>query len=355
MQHKYRVINKYKILCQIGGTFVSYYKGKLFYHKAIDSEPVFLLCLPKKKKLPNWRIIERALRLEPRVAISLNDTEFLLSYQGEIYRINLVSSIIVSEHIYRKGVNNPLSFCEISGRILYGEYFGKRSNSDVRIYERNKLGKWNPVYSFPNGSVVHIHHVVFDKYRNCFWILTGDTDDESGIWKATNDFSVVEPFLVGKQIYRSCFLVPEIDGFSYATDTPLYKNAIYKVLLNNNNFVNITKKYEIPGPCIYGKVIDEDRYILATSVEPDPCLSKYRYRITRKLGHGVMDYYTHIIVGYSSGKYEEIIKFKKDLLPIWLFQFGNVQFPPIAMDKRLVYLTGQSLKKISGKTVEIQI
>ena len=62
-------------------------------------------------------------------------------------------------------------------------------------------------------------------------------------------------------------------------------------------------------------------------MEPDSTLSKWQYRFTYKLGKGVLDNATHVIKRDENGVYEEVASFKKDLLPMWLFQFGNIFFP----------------------------
>ena len=82
----------------------------------------------------------------------------------------------------------------------------------------------------------------------------------------------------------------------------------------------------MPGPCIYGRVFHEALY-MATSVEGDPTLGGWKYRLSNKLGKGVKNRNVHIIKCDVNGDITEIAEFKKDKLPMWLFQFGNAQFP----------------------------
>ena len=46
-----------------------------------------------------------------------------------------------------------------------------------------------------------------------------------------------------------------------------------------------------------------------------------------------------------------MFKAKKDWFPMLLFQFGNFLFPQMETDRLIV--TGQSVSKLDGKTVEI--
>ena len=82
---------------------------------------------------------------------------------------------------------------------------------------------------------------------------------------------------------------------------------------------------------------------MATTVEGNPKLGKWKYRFSNKLGEGVKDHFVHIIKCDVEGKAEEVARFAKDCLPRWLFQFGNAQFPITNDDK--VYVSTQSTKK----------
>jgi phosphoribosyl 1,2-cyclic phosphodiesterase len=59
---------------------------------------------------------------------------------------------------------------------------------------------------------------------------------------------------------------------------------------------------------------------------------------------------------YKDGKVTEIGCFQKDGLPMWLFQFGNCQFPQdcySAAEDRCLLITPCSVKKFDGKTIAI--
>lgn len=347
------IVSEYKLLCTVGGKYIFYHSGKIFIGDNLTPPYRLLLKLSSGKvgRLISIRLIERMLRLEPRLAFPINDTEFLLSYQGCILRINTDGKVF-EEHRYVSTMNNPLSFCTENGRILYGEYFGNLNHQEVRIFERDRNGAWNNIFTFAKGEIQHIHQIKYDKFRNCYWILTGDTDCESAIWRASPDFKSVEAIFRGKQKYRSCFLMPTEKGLYYSTDTPLEENWIYFAEQQGDLFLEPREYFKMAGPCIYGKSMEDQNYIMATSVEPDPTLPTYQYYLTKKLGAGVRNHKTTLVYGNPDIGFSEVAAFEKDLHRMWLFQFGNMLFPNVSTDKGII-CTGQSLKKIDGKTIRL--
>lgn len=243
-------------------------------------------------------------------------------------------------------MNNPLSFCTRYDNygnlidLLYGEYIWNVENDPVSIYRRSE-GKWKKIFSFPDHTIQHIHNIVYDKYRNCYFIMTGDKNDESGIWTADYQFENVKPLVKGNQKYRACVLFPTSNGIFYATDTPLEQNYVYKI----DNHSIVTEVCKIPGPCIFGRKCGSSFYF-STSVEGDPRLGKWKYRFSNKLGKGVADRYSHIFRISQEGVVDELAKIKKDFLPMWFFEFGNIKFP--LTEDNNIYICPQSLKAKNG-------
>lgn len=288
-------------------------------------------------------LVERLLRYEPRAAYALADNIFIYSDHGSIYEYHVETNSQKVVHSFSRGMNNPLSFCarkDENGKLIelvYGEYIWNTDKGPVSIYKYIE-GMWKEVYQFPEHIVMHIHNIVYDKYRKQYVILTGDEDNESALWLADTDFCDVKMLIGGKQKYRACVAFPVQNGIYYATDTPLEQNWIYYYEYTSEK---LRKIFPMPGPCIYGNIYEEKLY-LATSVEGNPTLGKWKYRLSNKLGVGVYDRNVHIIKCTSEGSVEEVGQFTKDKLPMWLFQFGNALFPS-AEDG--VYISTQSTKE----------
>lgn len=337
-----------KLLAGNSKYLLTYKNGRIILRLVKDNSLVNTLKIHSWVK--SFSMIERFMRLEPRIAVSLNKDTFWYTDHGAIYQYNIKSNTVDLIHSFSRGMNNPLSFCirkdEGGGvvEVVYGEYIWNMDKGPVSIYKYD-LQKWKEVYSFPANTIVHIHNVFYDTIKKRYIIVTGDEDNESAIWSADVEFKNVEKIVGGSQKYRACVVYPTNRGIYYATDTPLEQNWLY--LLDNNNQMHEICK--MPGPCIYGRVYDGWLY-MATSVEGDPSLGRWRYRLSNKLGKGVKDRNVHIIRCNEEGKVEEVTKLKKDSFPMWLFQFGNAQFPE-AEDG--IYISTQStVEKGTYKLVE---
>lgn len=327
---------------------LSYKNGKLFYKTEYSEQSIAIGGFLNKVKL-----IERAMRLEPRCTEKIDDRHFIISFNGKILNYDVKDNQVRIEHYYAKGMKNPLNFFGINRNekreIYFGEYiWNGNKDKAVSIFKR-KEDEWVEVYCFPERSITHVHNLVEDKYRNGIIILTGDDDEGSGLWFSDYEFKNVTPILIGSQQYRSCVAFPTKEGIYYATDTPLEQNFVYFVLLDENKKVkSIEKKYKMPGPCIYGMEFNNLMYF-ATSVEPDSSLPEWRYRLTYRLGDGIKNRYTYVIEGDRYREFREIFKIKKDSFPIWLFQFGNVLFPK--NESNTFFAVLQSTTKGHGVTV----
>lgn len=354
-----RQISRRKMLALSKNSSLFYSKGKLYIGDAEGQGQSFFSKIPMGRLrglLAGFRLTERLLRLEPRVACALPDGNYLLSCGGVIYRVDVAEKALRKELQLRAGMNNPLTFTRYRAgtpeeEILFGEYFSNNQKEPVSIYRR-KAGSWRKVYSFPAGQVYHIHGIVADDKNSWIYILTGDQDAESAIWRTTDDFQTVEPLAQGSQQYRSCVAFPAEGGLIYATDTPREENRLYRLYQEAGQW-KTTPLCVIPGPCIYGTQRRNGWYF-ATSVEGDDTLSPMRYRFSNKLGAGVQDRYSHVIYCDHSGQTKEVGKLKKDILPMLLFQFGNCTFPDTPADAPLL-CTPLSVKGYDGKTVQIEL
>ena len=59
------------------------------------------------------------------------------------------------------------------------------------------------------------------------------------------------------------------------------ENWIYFAEQQGELFLEPRKYFKMAGPCIYGKSMEDQNYIMATSVEPDPTLPTYQYYLTK--------------------------------------------------------------------------
>lgn len=360
------VKNRFKPLYQHDSEhMLTYSKGYIYLTDIETGENIRKVKLPLniwQRIFCKIRITERMLRLEPRGIVRLDGNKYNLSFRGNIYQVNLKKEEVQLEHSFVKTMNNPLYMKKISGLadwqdcILYGEYSGNPQREPVAIYRKRidcEESQWEKCYEFSRGTINHIHNIIQDPYRKGLLILTGDSDSGSGIWLASNEFKEVKPLLIGSQLFRACVALPLEEGILYATDTPLMQNGIYFASLNNGNWES-RKLFDMPGPSIY-YTFSTDKIIFSTTVEADAEKKGIQYLLSRKLGRGVKDRYVHLIEGSIFDGFNEIGKFKKDFLPMGLFQFGALHFPEDSYKSYgKLFFYGTALKEYDGKWIEIE-
>lgn len=348
----------YKLLAVGRHKCLWYRKGKIYLTDNVeDSRKSLVLDLNTKNMhsiksfLYNLKIVQRVLRLEPRSCVEDNKGNFCFAYNRSLYIIDGNAKLLNKSDV-RSEMRNPLQIIYLSGvpgfkdAFVYGEYGWNDERGYVCILQYD-CREWKEVFRFPEKSICHVHALIPDVQNGSVYILTGDNDSECGIWRATDNFEKVEPVLTGKQKYRSCAAFANQNQIIYATDTPIETNYLFSYP-HRGEPVPIM---ELPGSVIYSATIG-DTWWFATAVEQDPNLPKILHYISFRKGPGIKDRYTHIYATDKTGSTKEIAKMKKDLLPMWLFQFGNASFVNNYRDTR-VFLNPVAVKKYSQKTIQI--
>lgn len=346
-----------RVLCTLNDTIVAYKHGSLYAYDCTSTYELKnkrRICKipisPLQRIFSHISLYERLFRMVPRASIVLSKSSFLFACRGAVFFVDIENQTIEKEYIFDRPMNAPLTFSRIQGIagfsdcIVCGEYHGNLEKREMRVLARTQSGKWETIYSFPKGTISHIHGFCPDPERNRVLILTGDSDSESGIYAATDNFALVTPLLQGSQQTRSCVAFSHSGGILYATDSPLSANNLYVL----HSGVAPTAIANMPGPIIYATKAHDGAYWFATSVEPDSRLTRLRYLLSYKLGNGVSDRFVHIFTGTPEDGFKEVLKFKKDIFPMALFQFGNAQLQPF---RNGVLITPQSVCRYNGKTI----
>jgi hypothetical protein len=197
-----------------------------------------------------------------------------------------------------------------NGRVYWGEYFDNADRAEVHLYASTDGGAtWSIAYTFPKGTIRHVHNIVHDPWANCLWILTGDYGDECRILRASYDFSQVEVVLQGNQQARTVAFIPFAERvFYFSSDTPLETNFIYRL----DRQGALSQLASISSSSIFGCRVG-DRVFFSTMVEPSEVNPDRYVRI------------------YGSDEilreWQPLLAWKKDRWPISLFQYGNAFLP----------------------------
>jgi len=167
-------------------------------------------------------------------------------------------------HALQRGTR-PLSITAApDGRVYWGEYFDNPERDAVHIYGSEDRGaSWRVVHSFEKKSIRHVHNIIYDRWADCFWVLTGDVAEECRVLRVSRDWRKVETLLRGNQQTRAVAAVPREDGLYFASDTPLEQNYIYKL----DRRGSLARLSEIHASVLCGCAVG-DAVFFTTMVEP---------------------------------------------------------------------------------------
>ena len=178
------------------------------------------------------------------------------------------------------------------------------------IYASSDEGTtWHVAHTFQKGAVRHVHNIVYDRWANCLWVLTGDYGDECRILRATCDLRHIESVIQGKQQARAVAAVPTEDALYFSSDTPLEPNYIYRL----DRQEKLTRLAAIGSSSIYGCRVGS-RVFFSTMVEPSKANPDHNVRL-----------YASDISNADS--WNPQLSWRKDILPMGLFQYGNAFLP----------------------------
>ena len=309
---------------------------QLFLYNPHNKDRQFISYVSKSRFvsiLSRSRFVTRLLRLEPRFAILTEKKDIIFSYNRSIFKLNHDSKLLSNIYTFKNGMKNPLSASytygikDLNDGIYFGDYIANFELNEVNVYKIDcETLSLKTIYVFEKGLINHIHAIIQDKYRSVFWILTGDTNQGSGIWYTDDNFQSVKKLLTGMQKYRACNLFIYEDYLVYATDSPNQDNFLYKITsVFNHNYVE--EICQVNGPSIYGAILDNKDIFISTSVEYDSrIMNKKLNLITYRLGNGVKSRFSEVLYGNLYKGFKVVMRFKKDIYPMGLLQFGSISF-----------------------------
>ena len=199
-----------------------------------------------------------------------------------------------------------------SGSIYWGEYFDNRERAAVHIYVSIDRGRtWQVAYTFPAGSIRHVHNIVYDRWNACLWILTGDEGAECKVLRASPDLRSVEVVVSGNQQARAVAAIPTQRGLYLSTDTPFEKNHVYRI----DRVGSVEQVGDLASSSIFGCRVGcgaGEAVFFSTMVEPS-AVNTSREVYLAGSRHGT--------------NWQVLARWKKDSLPMRYFQYGNAFLP----------------------------
>lgn len=223
-----------------------------------------------------------------------------------VYVCDFHSGAILSEPAPIRG-SRPAAVCLApDGVLYYGEYRDNPGRTPVHIFGSVDQGRsWNTVYCIEN--VRHVHGVYYDSYEDVFWVTTGDTNAESAIWVSDDRFRSLRKVLFGSQQTRAIRLVFTPEHIYFGSDAPDARNFLYRL---HRSSYHLEQLVEVGGSVFHGCKTASGIFF-STACEPSSVNDERQ-----------------TVVWYSADgeSWRPIRSFKKDLLPMKLFQYGQVFF-----------------------------
>jgi len=341
MELIYTKINKREIIhFAESGVFISsqnrtiYYQRDTLHRKVVIPEPNLLFFLAGF-----FRISRRFLRLD-KVNVFLHKLDLIIIRKGKVYYYNyheekLIHTLTLRNCrtlLYNSITSSP------EGYIYFGEYGSNKKRKPVTIYcSKNGGSSWNELYTFPAGSIRHIHGCYYDIYTDNIWVCTGDFENENWLFRADKTFRNISRFGDGQQKFRTCNLIFLKNEIHWLMDSHL--EQCYHVIMNRKTN-NITLNQKLQGPVIYLKELDGGYYLATTSQE---------------IGKGVLDDKTYLYISFDLKNWKIAAKFDHDGLPKRLFRFGLIGFAAGKQTIDCFYMFIESLKKLDGKSFQCSI
>jgi len=217
------------------------------------------------------------------------------------------------------------------GRAYWGEYFDNPGRDEVHIYGSDDGGcHWRPAHTFPRGAIRHVHHIVYDRWDDCLWILTGDYRNECKILRASLDLLTIDEVIAGNQQARAVAVIVDETGLFYASDTPLEQNHIYHL----DRRGTLEKCCEIPSSSIYGCRTLSGMFF-STMIEPSD------FNRSREVT---------LFGSFDGGNWDLLERWEKDRWPMKYFQYGNALLPDGENSTDLLAMTTVAVEGADART-----
>ena len=223
-----------------------------------------------------------------------------------------------------------------SGTIYWGEYFDNCDRAEVHIYASADRGStWHVAHTFPAGAIRHVHNIVYDRWGDCLWILTGDEGAECKVLRASCDLRSIESVLSGNQQARAVAAVLTPDYLYLSTDTPYERNHVYRL----DRAGRLDQVRDLNSSSIYGCRVGQSLFF-TTMVEPSAVNT---------------DREVHLVGSRDGAHWDTLARWKKDGFSMKYFQYGNAFLPDGENTTDFLAVTTVAVEQDDGTTTLWQV
>lgn len=233
------------------------------------------------------------------------------------------------------------SICEDDeGWIYFGEYFMNPERQPVKVWRvAPDLARWEAAHQFPAGSVRHVHGVYRDPWdAAALWLAVGDYAGECFFFRTRDRFATLERFGDGSQAWRAVHLFFTPEDVCWLTDSQLETNHAYRMSRASGA---VEQGQPLDAPAWYGAMTADGLYVTFTTVERGPA---------------VQTGFSSVLVSRDAYHWETVYRYKKDFWrPRPVFKYGVVSVPSGVMRSNALYLSGEGLVGLDGRSVKVSI
>ena len=318
-----------------GDTLISSKFATIYFNRGAEEKKIKLPTSPLKKPFGLLRLGRRALRLD-KCNVFLHQQNLIIIRQGQVYlykrdedRLIPTLQLKNCRNVLHQSINSSPD-----GYIYFGEYGANKERKPVPVYRSVDGGEsWEEIYTFPAGSIKHVHGCFYDKYSDKIWVCTGDFEDENWLLVADKDFKTINKIGDGQQQFRTCNLIFTETEVHWLMDSQLEPS--YHIIYNRAT-ADIQVGQQMMGPVWYVKELTDGYYLAAT---------------TQEIGDGVLDDKAHLYYSTDLKTWHTLALFEHDGYPMRYFKFGIIGFADGLQSSQDFYMFFEAIKGVDGKSL----
>lgn len=286
--------------------------------------------------LSGIRVVSRLLRIHRINVLRISATKLLIIYMNEVFVYQLPTQALTKVHRFpltRYVHTQSISVHE--GRIVIGEYgnIGK-SKSVGALVSLDGGATWKYRSLFEQGLVKNILAIRYDAHDQHYWVFTGDSDSESGIYLFDRDFKLQKTVGTGLA-FRAISSFHLADKVVWLTNNPFGTST---VRVYDRSSGTTSTGQSLPGPVWYSAQLGADVYCCTAAEDVSGAAGDHVYVLHSR------DYL----------QWDVLHQFKKDRMNKRLFLYGLGTFPQMGKANSTAYLNLDAVEHLDGCVIQLQ-
>jgi hypothetical protein len=286
--------------------------------------------------LSRIRFISRLLRIHRINVLRISKSKLLIIYMNDVFVFELPTDVLIKVHHFPlTHYVHTQSISVHEGRIVIGEYGNVGKSKSVGVLISLDGGTtWNFKNLFEQGYVKNILAIKFDVHDQHYWVFTGDSDSESGIYRFDLRFNLQNT--VGKGLaFRAISSFHLADKVVWLTNNPFGTSLVQTY---DRVSGTISTGALLPGPVWYSAQLGTDIYCCTAAED-----------VAGAAGDNVYLLHSHDYINWSV-----LYQFKKDSMNKKLFLYGLGTFPQMGEANTTAYLNLDAVEDFDGCIIELQ-